>query len=368
MTLKELSRILGLSPTTVSRALNGYPEVSQTTLLKVQAAAKAHGYRPNNRAQSLATGRTMTIGHVIPVSSEHEMMNPVFSDFTAGAGEIYAAKGYDMLISIVADHDQARAYQEFSTRGIVDGIIVHAPRKGDPRVRLLNQVAIPFVVHGRATDSCDPYNWVDMNNRYAFHHATEFLLDLGHKRIALINGLADMDFAMRRQEGYLDALAERGIAPDPTLMFGDEMTEGYGYNVTRGLLERAVAPTAILLSSIIPAIGARRAIEDMGLKMGRDVSVITHDDDLSYLKNGGQPPQFTATRSSVREAGKRAARMLLSVIEAPGRGPQNDLLEAELILGASTGPAPTNGPATSLDFKTGPAPEQDNVPHATPRP
>lgn len=340
MNLKDLSAILKLSPTTVSRALNGYPEVSKATRAKVQAAALAHGYRPNLRAQSLATGRTMTIGHVIPMNSEHEMMNPVFSDFVAGAGEIYAAKGYDMLITIVADKDQASAYKDFRDRAAVDGIIVHAPRIGDERVRLLNQVAIPFVVHGRATDSSDPYNWVDMNNRNAFSRATEFLIDLGHQRIALINGLADMDFALRRQEGFSDAHRNKGTSPDPTLIFCDEMTESYGYNVALGLLERRDPPTAFLVSSIIPAIGVRRAIEEKGLRLGRDVSVITHDDDLSYLKNGGQPPQFTATRSSVREAGKRAARMLLSVIETPGRGPQHELMEAELILGASTGPAP----------------------------
>ena len=86
MKLKELSELLNLSQTTVSRALNGYPEVSEATRRRVQAAAKAHGYRPNIRARSLATGRAMAIGHVIPVTAQHEMVNPVFTDFLAGAG------------------------------------------------------------------------------------------------------------------------------------------------------------------------------------------------------------------------------------------------------------------------------------------
>ena len=91
---------------------------------------------------------------------------------------------------------------------------------------------------------------------------------------------------------------------------------------------------------MISALGVRRAMDERGLKLGRDVSVIIFDDDLSYLRNGEEVPIFTATRSSVREAGKLSAEMLLGVISQPGTPPQHKLLEAELILGQSTGPAP----------------------------
>ena len=340
MKLKDLSELLGLSQTTVSRALNGYPEVSEETRKRVRAAADAHGYRPNVRARSLATGRAMAIGHVIPLASQHEMVNPVFADFLAGAGEVYSASGYDMLISIVPEHEEERAYREFRTRGTVDGIIVHAPKVGDPRVHILSEIGIPFVIHGRASDATEPYCWVDMNNTHAFRRATDFLLDLGHRRIALVNGLENMDFAIRRRAGFKEALAARGLAADPLLCSADEMTERYGHDVGRRLLALPEPPTAFLVSSIIPAMGVRRAIEEFGLRMGRDISVITHDDELSYMKNGGDVPVFTATRSSVREAGRRAARMLLGIVENPQTGFRQELLEAELILGQSTGPAP----------------------------
>jgi LacI family transcriptional regulator len=99
-------------------------------------------------------------------------------------------------------------------------------------------------------------------------------------------------------------------------------------------------PTAFLVSSMISAIGVRRAIHDAGLQMGRDVSVITHDDDLSYLKNGDDVPIFTATRSSVHRAGNLAAEMLLQLIKSPPQSPLTRMIEAELIIGQSTGPAP----------------------------
>jgi len=338
MNLKELARKLDLSPTTVSRALNGYPEVNEATRERVAAAAKRYNYKPNTRAIRLATGRAMAVGHVIPVATRHEIVNPVFADFIAGAGEVYSRNGYDMLLSVVPDDNEERVYRELKSRGTVDGVILHAPNMEDPRIPLLVELGIPFVVHGRATGTALPYSWVDVNNRRAFLRATEFLLDLGHRRIGLLNGLEKMDFAIRRRTGYEDALASRGIPADPEIMVSEEMTEAAGYRATRGMMALPNPPTALLASSIIMGFGIRRALEDMGLAMGRDVSVIVHDDDLSYMRNGEDVPVFTATRSSVREAGRRAADMLISIITGKVLAPQEQLLEAELIIGQSTGP------------------------------
>lgn len=341
MNLKQLAQHLKLSQTTVSRALNGYPEVNEDTRKRVQEAAKALNYSPNIRAKGLATGKSMAIGHVIPVSSKHEMVNPVFGDFIAGAGEAYSQAGYEMVLSLVADQDEERAYRKIKAKGNIDGLIVHGPRMTDPRIPLLTELDIPFVVHGRASSVDGGYAWVDINNKRAFRRATGYLTDLGHTRIALINGLEDMDFAFRRRQGYLEAHEAAGIEADPDLMFSEEMTEVYGYRLARRLLEAGNPPTAFLVSSMITAIGVRRAIAALGLTMGKDVSVITHDDDLSYLQNGDSVPIFTATRSSVREAGYLSARMLLGMIDMPPSAMPTRLLEAELIIGDSTGRAPS---------------------------
>lgn len=340
MNLKELATKLGLSPTTVSRALNGYPEVNEATRARVMAAAKRHDYRPNARAIRLATGRAMAVGHVIPIATRHEIVNPVFADFIAGAGEIYSRNDYDMVLSVVPDDQEGATYRALRAKGNVDGVIVHSPRMDDARIPLLHGIGLPFVVHGRASGCTLPYPWIDVNNRRAFQRATEFLLDLGHRRIALVNGLEFMDFAMRRRKGYADALSERGIEADPALMSSEEMTEGSGYRIGKRMLAQTSPPTAFLASSMISGMGLRRAAEERGLKLGRDISVIIHDDDLSYMKNGEDVPIFTATRSSVREAGRLAAQMLLDLIAAPGTEAPSRLLEADLIIGQSTGPAP----------------------------
>ncbi|MEM1064099.1 MAG: LacI family DNA-binding transcriptional regulator [Pseudomonadota bacterium] len=339
MNLKELAQSLGLSPTTVSRALNGYPEVSEATRRRVLDAADAHNYRPDTRATALATGRAMRIGHVITLSSRHEMVNPVFADFITGASEVYSQNGYDIALSVVSDAEEAASYRALAAKRAVDGIVVHAPRIDDPRIDLLNEIGLPFVVHGRASAVAASYCWVDVNNRGAFRRATEFLVDLGHRRIGLINGLEQLDFAMRRRDGYLAGLSARGLSHEAALMTSDEMTESYGYLAARRMIGSDTPPTAILAASIIVAMGARRAIEERGLRLGRDISMIAHDDELSYFDNGGVEPNFTALRSSVRDAGRRVAEMLISRIAAPDDPPLSELLEADLMLGRSTGPA-----------------------------
>lgn len=340
MNLRELSQILGLSQTTVSRALNGYPEVSEATRQKVQEAAERHHYRPNARAQGLATGRARAIGHVIPHSTQHEMVNVVFADFIAGAGEVYAANGYDLLMSMVSDADEAQAYRDLAQKGSVDGVIVHGPSRNDPRIALLDEMGLPYVVHGRSTDISQKYAWLDVNNKRAIERATELLINLGHRRIALINGLERMDFALRRRNGYLSALEAAGLQPDADLMRSAEMTEPYGHSSAMEMLDQPDPPTGFICSSIVIAMGVRRALEERGLSLGRDVSVICFDDAISYFPNGDREPIYTATRSSVRDAGRRCAEMLLTRIEDPDSALTHELWEAELVLGSSTGPAP----------------------------
>jgi len=340
MNLKELAESLNLSQTTVSRALNGYPEVREETRQRVQAAAKAANYAPNTRARRLATGRAMSVGHVIPLSGKAEMVNPIFADFLAGAGEVYAREGYDLVLSMVGEGDAEQAFRQMAANSSVDGVMVQAPQFNDPRIPLLQDLGLPFLVHGRTGDA-KGYSWLDVANIRAFRRATDFLLDLAHTRIALLNGQEIFDFALRRRRGYSEGLEARGLSPDPALLRSDAMTEGFGYHAACEMLDGPNPPTAFLVSSVIPAIGVRRALTERGLILGRDVSVICHDDELSYLSNDAGGLAFTATRSSIRAAGRRCAEILIAQIHTPTSAPVQELWETDLTLGDSTGPCPS---------------------------
>ncbi|NRA55417.1 MAG: LacI family DNA-binding transcriptional regulator [Gammaproteobacteria bacterium] len=339
MNLKQFSEILKLSQTTVSRALNGFPEVSEKTRNRVLSAAAQYNYHPNTQAKSLATGRSMAIGHVLPINKQ-EIINPIFADFIAGTGEILSRSGYHMAVTVVEDEGEEAAYRNMASNKSVDGVILHGPKENDSRITLLQELGIPFLVHGRAQNTEQAYSWFDINNRRAFKNATELLLKLGHQRIALLNGLEYMDFAVRRRQGYEQALNLAGIPTDTTIMRSEQMMEPYGYHATLEIMQQPNPPTAFLVSSVITAMGVQRALLKLGLRLAEDVSIVIHDDQLSFLPADEVNPLFTASRSSIKEAGKRCAQMLLEQINNPNSPPLTELWEAELVIGESTGPAP----------------------------
>lgn len=338
MNLKELSTRLGLSPTTVSRALGGYPEVNAQTRERVAEAAALYNYLPNKRARALATGRSFNIGHVLSMSNKDDLVNPIFGDFIGGLTERSAASGYSVSLTLTESGAEEATYRKLKSEGAVDGVVLQSPRTDDPRIALMHDIGMPFVVHGRATHVTAPYSWVDVNNIRAFARATQFLLDLGHRRIGLVNGDEVMDFAYRRRAGFVNALAKAGLAVDPALMSNGPMTEANGYMAARAMLALEDRPTAFVVSSVIIAIGVRRAVQEAGLVLGRDVSLVSYDDDLSYLSNRQDIPVFTAVRSSVRIAGQAIADMLIKQIDCPVGTKSVDLFEAELVVGSSTGP------------------------------
>ena len=194
MNLKQLATHLKLSQTTVSRALNGYPEVGEETRRRVAEAARRVGYRPNPHAMRLATGKSHAVGHVLP-TEKTVMIDPHFSDFIAGAGEVYSASGIEMMLNVGGPEDEQAVYRRYAQSGAVDGVVVMGPRLTDWRIGLLTELGLPFIVHGRAGDTEDGYAWMDIDNRGAFRQAAKLLTDLGHRRIALINGVELMTFA-----------------------------------------------------------------------------------------------------------------------------------------------------------------------------
>jgi len=305
-----------LSQTTVSRALNGYPEVSESTRERVLKFAQQHNYRPNTRASSLATGKAMAIGHIVPFHSNIEVFNPIFAEFIAGASQTYSLRGYELILTMANSENEEANYRSIASKGAVDGVIVHAPRLNDPRIELLNNLGLPFVIHGRDTENTSNYSWIDINNKRAFYQATKLLIDLGHEKIGLINGRETLNFAWRRRMGYTEALSDCGLTVDTDLMYSGDLNESNGYLAASQSLAGNNPPTAFLVSSYVGALGVRRAIHQAGLEMGK----------------------FTATRSSVRDAGALAAQMLLDIIDDPGCAPLTQMLDARLTLGASTGP------------------------------
>ena len=338
MNLKQLSELLNLSQTTVSRALNGYPEVNAETRDRVLKAASETGYRPNKAAQRLATGKAGSIGFVMPTATGH-YSDIHFGEFISGLGEESARHDFHFVINPTDSDDEAGALKRLAASGNVDALFLAYTRTNDPRLAILKTLSLPFVVHGRPFSDND-YPFLDVDNEGAFRDAARLLLQLGHRRFGLINGPEHLDFAVRRKIGLTEALTERGLILREDCVQHASMTDEQGQQAMERLLALPERPTAILCSSTVLALGAVRAITQAGLRLGEDISLIAHDDVLPMLKPENFSVPLTTTRSPLRAAGIRIAERLIGTLKHTGTFPLQELWKAELIVRASTGPAP----------------------------
>ncbi|MBB3389099.1 LacI family transcriptional regulator [Rhizobium sp. BK275] len=339
MNLKQLSELLGLSQTTVSRALNGYPEVNEATRERVLRAVKETGYRPNKAAQRLATGKAGSIGLVMPTAPGHQS-DVHFGEFLTGLGEEAVRHDFHFVIMPADPDDEVAALRRLAISGNVDALFVAYMRGHDPRLAMLKSLSMPFVVHGRSFGTEPDYPYLDIDNEAAFYDAARLLLQLGHTRFALMNGPAHLDFAIRRRNGLIGALGERGLELTEDCTSHTVMSDEEGLIAMERFLQLAERPTAILCSSTVLALGAIRAVNQAGLKLGEDISLIAHDDVLPLLKPENFSVPLTTTRSSLRAAGVRIAQRLIGTVKQAGPFPEQELWKTELIVRASTGPAP----------------------------
>jgi LacI family transcriptional regulator len=337
LNLKELSRHLGLSPTTVSRALNGFPEVGEGTRRRCLDAAQRFHYRPNANARNLATGRAGAVGVVIS-AERNLLLDPIFTEFLAGIVARGSETETDVLVSSTRGDDTG-AYRRLARMRSVDAVILSTPALQDQRLALLARLGLPAVVHGR-TESALPYAFLDIDNAGAFAAATGMLAGLGHRRIGLVNGDVGYTFAAHRRRGWRDALAARGLPAPPELEGSGAMTEAEGYRLARRLLGLSEPPTALLCSSIISALGAMRAARDTGLTIGRDLSLVAHDDGIAAIRPETLTPAVTTTFSSIRAAGARMAEMAIAVAGGADPASFREIWPVELNLRGSTVPPP----------------------------
>jgi LacI family transcriptional regulator len=337
--LKQLAQKLSLSQTTVSRALNGYPEVAEETRRRVVEAAKRYGYRPNPSARRLATGKAGMIGYVMP-TGESVDIDTHFVEFLSGVGDYARAHELDLALSPTSPADEETTYRRVVANHQVDAVYVSSPAIADWRIRLLEELGLPYIVHGRSDDLDFAFPFLDIDNEGAFHDATRLLLQLGHERIALLNGDPGKTFTVHRERGVRQAMRKQGLDLLDQFKSSTTMTEENGYRTARRLLDDSQRPTALICSSLMQALGVLRALGDLGLSVPDDVSLISHDDVFPFLSPEGFATPLTTTCSPIRAAGARIAERLVARIAETETGPIGEVWPVDLIVRGSVGRAP----------------------------
>jgi LacI family transcriptional regulator len=333
MSLQLLARNLGLSNSTVSRALNGYADVNSETRKRVLDEASRIGYRPNPVAHRLATGRTRVIGLVTSVQNG-VALDTGLPAILAGMHETLSAEGYTAIATgFPLGETEMQMFGHFARGGFVDAMVLLRTRPHDPRVRLLNDIGFPFVAYGRTL--ANDHAWIDNDNESAFALATERLIDFGHRRIALINASREFTFAQHREVGYKNALSRRGIAIDESLIAHGEVSADAGLAAADGLLDRIDAPTGFLCVTDSVAVGVMAAVRKRGKTIGRDVSIIGYgnSDTARYSS-----PELTSIEQSSVDVGHRLADYALRRLRGEDASQLQSLQRIRIVARTSDGP------------------------------
>jgi LacI family transcriptional regulator len=329
LSLHTIARTLGLSVTTVSRALGGYADVAVKTRALVVAEAARIGYRPNATARRLRVGRSEAVGVVLP-TAPGQFDDPFFLRLLTGLSLHLARRELDVLVTAAPPGEEVQAYRRLVEGRRVDAFVIARTRCHDARIAYLLDQHVPFVAHGRTGES-RRHSFLDVDGAAAFTTATRRLIDFGHRRIAMVNAPSQYTFAAYRAAGWRAALAEAGLREGGYAEAA--ATEETAFAAVQAMLAQSLPPTAIVCATDRIAAGALHAISLAGLRAGQDISVIGYDNLPAGVCSD---PPLTTMDQMVDRAAERLVDMLAATLG--GAPPETEIWQAVLVPRGSDGP------------------------------
>jgi LacI family transcriptional regulator len=318
-TLKHVSLLAGVSLTTVSHVVNGTRAVSAAVRARVEEAIRLTGYTPNSVARSLKLASTRTIGLAI-----QDIRNPYFTDVVHALEAKARERGFTILLSDFADDpEREREALRVLVERRVDGLVIAPGGNGRTALEWLSVRKVPVVQIDRIADPA--FDSVVASNTSATRDMVRHLCAIGHRRVAMLAGLAQLSSTRERLAGYRRGLLDAGLQPDPALTADGGSRSQPACQATHALLQRDDPPTAIVAGNNLMALGAMRALHERGLGVPDDVALVAYDDfewaDLFH-------PRLTTVAQPCVEIGEHAIKLLLDRIHAPDLPPRHVRLPA----------------------------------------
>ncbi|SFL23506.1 transcriptional regulator, LacI family [Paenibacillus sp. 1_12] len=329
--IKDIAKHLGVSVSTVSRAINNHHDVREETKLQVMEAIKSLNYRPNAIAKGLIQKKTYTIGLMIP-----EISDPFFSGLANAVEEILFEHGYQVVYGNTNRNPEKE--KQFISKAIerqFDGLIITPDCLDEEFVQLLSSIDMPFVFLRRRTPAAISMPFVDVDHYEAAITAVNYLIELGHKQIGFI-GMPESSFTgNERLRGYKDTMRKHGLSPDQSRIVIGGRTIDHGREAMGKLYEKSPDVTAVFAANDLLGIGALEWLAVHQIQVPDKLSVIGFDNleyaELYWIR-------LTTMEQPRGEMGSRAAQLLLQMIENKGTTLNSELIQAKLIVRQSCKP------------------------------
>ncbi len=310
VTIKDISKASGFSVTTVSKALNDYPDIASKTKLHIKKICKDMGYIPNAQAQGLVSKKSYTIGIIFEEITGLGLQHPLFSKVLESFKNEVEKLGYDiMFLSKTQANGNVGSYYQHSIRKQVEAILVLCAEFNSDEMLELYKSKLPMVMIDYSESStCN----ITSDNEKGIESAVKYLKDLGHTKIANIFGAPDTYIGSLRIESFIKAMEKYNLeVNDDYMLNGEFYSKENGFNAMNEVLKLKEQPTAIICASDMLAIGAIQAIKRKGLKVPDDYSVIGFDGI-----EAGQliTPLLTTVKQDTEQMGKIAAKKILKMI------------------------------------------------------
>ncbi|MFI6318466.1 LacI family DNA-binding transcriptional regulator [Nonomuraea sp. NPDC050556] len=306
-TLEAVAALAGVGRGTVSRVINGSPNVSTKARDAVQQAIAELGYVPNRAARTLVTRRTDTVALVVSESELRVFDEPYFAGTIRGIGSALAETGLQLILAMAQSPEEHERLEHYLTGQHVDGVLMLSLHGADPLPGRLEAMGVPTVLGGRPV-GLDPFSYVDMDNRAGARQAVKYLLGKGRRGIATIAGPQDMGVGVDRLAGYRDALLASGL---PELVAYGDFSEESGASAMRELLEAHPDLDAVFAASDLMAVGAMRTLRDKGRSIPGDVAVVGFEDSKVALHTN---PPLTTVHQPTEAMGRQMAQLLVARI------------------------------------------------------
>jgi DNA-binding LacI/PurR family transcriptional regulator len=314
-TLDAVAARAGVGRGTVSRVVNGSPQVSPEARAAVQAAIDELGYVPNRAARALVTQRTDSVALVVSESEERVFGEPFFAGIVRGISSGLLETQMQLWLAMAQSPAERERVEHHLTNQHVDGVLLLSLHDSDPLPTLLEQRGLPSVLGGRPARMLQPgaqaAYFVDVDNAGGARLATEYLIAGGRQRVATIAGPQDMGVGVARLSGYREAVLLSGRPADEDLIAYGDFSEGSGTAAMHRLLELSPDLDAVFVASDLMACGALRALRDAGRRVPHDVAVVGFED--SPIARQADPP-LTTVHQPVEEMGRQMARLLVARI------------------------------------------------------